>query len=209
MDGDPFMTIVPRSSNLYRTLRRVRAEALCLMRRHRGVARTAYVHHTARVSRDLVALDYAFVGRHCDIPPGVSIGRYSMLASEVAIVGEDHRSDVVGVPIQFAGRPEQHRTHIGTDVWIGRRAILMRGVRVGDGAIVAAGAVVTRDVDPFTVVAGIPAQPLRPRFPSSDAARRHMATLASGAVEPQFAPPPSAPDLFTASTDRKAGGHSA
>lgn len=53
---------------------------------------------------------------------------------------------------------------IGHDVWIGSGAIVLRGVKIGDGAVVAAGAVVTRDVAPYTVVAGVPARFLKGRF---------------------------------------------
>lgn len=58
---------------------------------------------------------------------------------------------------------------IGADVWIGDRVTILAGCRsIGNGAVIAAGAVVTRDVAPYTVVAGVPARPLRQRF---DAAR--------------------------------------
>lgn len=56
-------------------------------------------------------------------------------------------------------------THIGNDVWIGARSIVMDGVTIGDGAIVAAGSVVTKDVPPFSVVGGAPAKVIKYRFP--------------------------------------------
>lgn len=56
------------------------------------------------------------------------------------------------------------RVKIGNDVWIGCRAIITDGVTIGDGAIVAAGAVVTKDVEPYTIVGGVPAKPIRKRF---------------------------------------------
>lgn len=58
----------------------------------------------------------------------------------------------------------QPRTEIGADVWIGAQAVVLAGVRIGVGAVVAANAVVTRDVPPYTIVAGSPARPLRRRF---------------------------------------------
>ncbi|WP_269799630.1 CatB-related O-acetyltransferase [Geodermatophilus chilensis] len=54
---------------------------------------------------------------------------------------------------------------IGNDVWIGNRVTILRGVHVGDGAVLAAGAVVTRDVPPYAIVGGVPARLIRWRFP--------------------------------------------
>lgn len=54
---------------------------------------------------------------------------------------------------------------IGNDVWVGASAIIMRGVKIGNGAIVAAGAVVTRDVLPYEIVGGIPAKHIKFKFP--------------------------------------------
>lgn len=54
--------------------------------------------------------------------------------------------------------------HVGNDVWIGRRATIMPGVTIGDGAIIAAEAVVVKDVDPYTIVGGNPAKEIRKRF---------------------------------------------
>jgi carbonic anhydrase/acetyltransferase-like protein (isoleucine patch superfamily) len=56
-------------------------------------------------------------------------------------------------------------------VWIGHGAIVLPGVTVGDGAVVAAGAVVTRNVEPYTIVAGVPARPIKRRFEPALAAR--------------------------------------
>ena len=53
---------------------------------------------------------------------------------------------------------------IGNDVWIGYEALIMSGVTIGDGAIIGARAVVTKDVPPYTIVAGVPAKPIRRRF---------------------------------------------
>lgn len=61
--------------------------------------------------------------------------------------------------------PFRGDTVVCNDVWLGYQALLMPGVRIGDGAIVAAGSVVTADVEPYTIVGGNPARPLRRRFP--------------------------------------------
>lgn len=60
---------------------------------------------------------------------------------------------------------------IGNDVWIGYGAVVMSGVRIGDGAIVAAQAVVTKDVAPYTIVGGVPAREIRSRFDPETVAR--------------------------------------
>ncbi|MFF7358990.1 CatB-related O-acetyltransferase [Streptomyces filipinensis] len=69
------------------------------------------------------------------------------------------------------GMPSRGDTVIGNDVWIGYQALIMPGVRIGDGAIVAAGAVVTADVEPYTVVGGNPARPIRRRYEDADIER--------------------------------------
>ncbi len=63
---------------------------------------------------------------------------------------------------------------IGSDVWIGYEAVILSGVHIGDGAIIGARAVVTKDVEPYTVVGGVPAKPIRRRF-SDDTIERLLA----------------------------------
>ena len=60
---------------------------------------------------------------------------------------------------------------IGNDVWIGCNAVICRGVRIGDGSVVAAGAVVTKDVEPYTIVGGVPAKMIKKRCPKDLAER--------------------------------------
>ncbi len=57
---------------------------------------------------------------------------------------------------------------IGNDVWIGYEAVILAGVTVGDGAVIGARAVVTKDVPPYTIVGGVPAKPIRKRFSDAD-----------------------------------------
>ena len=64
----------------------------------------------------------------------------------------------------FFARRSADRCRVGNDVWMGHAAIVLPGVTVGDGAVIAAGAVVTHDVEPYTIVAGVPAKPIKRRF---------------------------------------------
>lgn len=63
---------------------------------------------------------------------------------------------------------------VGNDVWIGYQAVVLSGVKIGDGAIIGARAVVTKDVPPYTIVGGVPAGPIRKRF-DDDTIRRLQA----------------------------------
>lgn len=105
------------------------------------------------------------------------IGKFCSIASDVKFImnGGNHRTDwFTNYPFPVFGQgwegvmpqdwPHKGDTVIGHDVWIGYGATLMPGVRIGDGAIVAAQSVVTRSVEPYTVVGGNPAREIRRRF---------------------------------------------
>ncbi len=179
-----------RTTRLYRALRQARNLSVILRKRLRYVHRTAYIHPRSIVAADLQTGRYVFVGRDCQIPPLVRVGNYSMLAAGVAIVGDDHVVDNPRVPLQFSGRPVQRPTIIGADVWLGHGVVVLRGVTVGDGAIVAARAVVTHDIPPCEVWAGVPARKLRDRF-DSDQQRLHQEMLLRQDVSPTFAADPA------------------
>ncbi len=140
------------------------------------------------ISPDLQTGAYTYFGRNCWICPRVRIGRYVMFASEVVVLGGDHRFDLVGIPMMFSGRPEIPETIIEDDVWVGYRAVIMAGVRIGRGSIVAAQAVVTKDIEPYTIVGGAPARPIGRRFATEDAMRRHDAALSGGDIHGTQAP---------------------
>ena len=84
---------------------------------------------------------------------GVTIGAYCMLGWDVMVTDTDYH--------HIDGAPERAPVTIGDQVWIAARASVMKGVTIGDGAVVAAGSIVTKDVPPRTLVAGVPAKPIR------------------------------------------------
>lgn len=146
-----------------------------------------YLAAQSSVCSDLVAGEYAFINVKCLIGPRVLIGRYSMLAPEVAIVGADHVYKMTGKPIIWAGRPEVIKsTVIGRDCWIGMRAIVMSGVTIGDGAIVAAGAVVTKDIAPYDIVGGSPARVIGRRFLTAEEIEQHQIMLNGPLIDGYF-----------------------
>lgn len=164
---------------LFQRLRNIKA---MLIHRKLGLKRVAiscYVKTPCfRISKDLIAGEYSYIGPGANICPNVVMGNYVTFAPEVAILGGDHRYDIVGMPVIFSGRPSTPSTIIGDDVWIGNRAVIMAGVSIGRGAIVAAGAVVTKDVLPYSIVGGIPAKHIRDRFLNETDKKKHDQMLA-------------------------------
>lgn len=189
--------MLARNGELFATLRTLRNLAVHRRLRLRDAHPTAYVHPSCRISPDTCIEEFVFIGPGSQVDPGVRIGRYSMLASHVAIVGDDHPWDRVGTPMQFSGRPDQSRTEIGPDVWLGYRCLVRRGVTVGRGAIVGAHSVVTRDVEPYSVVGGVPARQIGVRFSSADERRAHDEMLSGELVRASFAEPLTAPRDLT------------
>lgn len=110
----------------------------------------------------------------------LSIGRFCSIAAEVRFImnGANHPTDwLTTYPLPVFGSgweaatpeawPNRGDTTVGSDVWIGYGCTIMPGVTIEDGAIIATRSVVTRDVEPYQVVGGNPAQPIRYRFDES------------------------------------------
>lgn len=107
------------------------------------------------------------------------IGKFCMIASGVTFImnGASHLTDAVSTyPFAIFGNgweeamegktyPSKGDTIIGNDVWIGYKATIMAGVKIGDGAIIGAHSVVTKEVAPYAIVGGNPAREIKKRFP--------------------------------------------
>ncbi|WP_288379254.1 CatB-related O-acetyltransferase [uncultured Massilia sp.] len=132
---------------------------------------------------------YSYFGQGCRIGTLERIGRFCSVAPDVTIGLGNHPTDYLSThPLFFRSAamfapwnpPEmgvartqdviKHSPSIGNDVWIGTRAVIARGVTIGDGAIVGAGSLVLQDVPPYAIVAGTPAKVLRYRFPQEQVA---------------------------------------
>ena len=117
---------------------------------------------------------YTTLGYNGTYHGSISIGKYCQFGPQVSIITSNHPMHHLSTYINenlFSGElkklKEDKPTQIGNDVWVGQNVIILGGVRIGDGAILAAGAVVTKDVDDFTIVAGSPAKRLKYRFEPS------------------------------------------
>ena len=93
----------------------------------------------------------------------VKIGNYCMIAPRVMILNYGHNTESIKEPMMKQGVRAYDQTIIADDVWIGAAAIVMPGVKIGTGSIVAAGAVVTKNVEAYSVVGGNPAKLIKMR----------------------------------------------
>ncbi len=123
--------------------------------------------------------DYSYVERHAEVIYA-SIGKFCAIASNVRVNALEHPIERVSqhkityrpneyfldakLDQDFRDKRRSQVVEIGHDVWVGHGAVIMPGIRIGHGAVIAASAVVTRDVAPYTIVAGVPAKFLRWRF---------------------------------------------
>lgn len=106
-----------------------------------------------------------YIGKYATIAgqAGVTIGNDTIINHDVNIISVNHVYEDSGMKIEdqgFAGGP----ITIGDDVWIGTGAVILPKIKIGKGAVIGANAVVTKDVAPYTVVAGVPAKLIKRRI---------------------------------------------
>lgn len=109
--------------------------------------------------------NHSGLGVNCKVRGPLVIGNDVMMGPDVIILTHHHGTKRTDIPmrLQTKDAPAPERVVIGNDVWIGTRVIIMPGVNIGDGSIIGAGAVVTKDVPEYTVVGGIPAKVIKQR----------------------------------------------
>lgn len=156
---------------------------------HKGVSKSALVHSNCSISKNARVYmrsrlngvkmdDYSYIGKS-SIIHNTTIGKFSSI-SDCCVIGlpghpTNHLSTSPIFTAPFNALRQtwvQERVYkpvidveIGNDVWIGYGVMIPNNVKVGDGAIVAAGAVVTKDVPPYAIVGGVPAKVIKYRFP--------------------------------------------
>ncbi len=120
--------------------------------------------------------NHVTISSGCHIEANCTMKDYAGLSARVALLGRlDHDYKTVGVPFRFAQfvgsrnmkgtyLQEEDEVTIEEEVWVGYQAIILTGVRVGRGTVIAAGSVVIHDTEPYSVVAGVPAKKVAMRF---------------------------------------------
>lgn len=122
------------------------------------------IERNAVFSSELEIGNNSGIGIDCEVYGPVTIGNNVMMGPEVVIYTSGHKHDRIDIPMMEQGSSETQPVIIGNDVWIGRRAIIMPGVTIGDGVIVGAGAVVTKNIEPYMVAVGVPAKAIKSRL---------------------------------------------
>ncbi len=127
-----------------------------------------------------------YLGHGDDVQDKLIVGSFCSIGSGASFImagNQGHRHDwlstfpffYVTEEPAFAGAQDGYRpagdTVVGNDVWIGSEAMILAGVRIGHGAVIGSRALVTRDVEPYTVVGGNPARPIRKRFTDEEIER--------------------------------------
>ena len=140
-----------------------------------------FVHDPRDFQRNNVLYHYPInherlvIGKFCSIACGAKFlfnsanhTRRSLSTYIFPVLFEEWGLDVARIPEAWDNKGN---IVVGSDVWIGYEAVILAGVTIGDGAIVAARAVVTQDVPPYTIVGGVPARPIRKRFSDQEIER--------------------------------------
>ncbi|TPJ41180.1 antibiotic acetyltransferase [Mesorhizobium sp. B2-5-13] len=138
------------------------------------------------VLREVIVGDFSYFERHAEAIY-TTIGKFCSIAANSRINALEHPIERLtqhkvsyrpneyfrwlGVDAAFRDRRRSKAVTIGNDVWVGHGAVILPGIAIGNGAVIGANAVVTRDVPSYTIVAGVPAKPIRLRFAPEIAAR--------------------------------------
>lgn len=125
------------------------------------------VYPKTTVDRESEINSYTFIGSNCSITK-VKIGYFTSIANNVSIGMGEHRTDSISTSSLFYKDPLKTLTEkecvIGNDVWIGVDCVILRGVQIGDGAVIGANSVVTKDIPDYAIAVGSPARVIKYRF---------------------------------------------
>ena len=107
--------------------------------------------------------DFSGIGSKYQIYGPVKMGKFIMMGPEVIILTQNHKFSDISVPMVKQGYQKTMQVIIEDDVWIGARSVILPGVKIGTGSIIGVGSIVTKDIEPFSIVAGVPAKLIKKR----------------------------------------------
>lgn len=120
------------------------------------------VKNQAEISPNATCGDYSEMGTRSMIQANVHMGDYVIMGPDVKIYSRNHKFDSLDIPIAKQGK-NYYETFIGNDVWIGANVVITAGCRIGNHCVIAAGAVVTKDIPDYAIAGGIPAKVIKYR----------------------------------------------
>ncbi len=133
----------------------------CMRRLLKKIGINSGVGRKAIVDKNVCLGDNSGIGSNCELRGTVIIGNNVLMASDVVIYTVSHQFMEKSRLILEQGVTNEAPVIIDDDVWIGRRVMIMPGVTINKGAVIAAGAVVTKDVPPYALVGGVPAKVIK------------------------------------------------
>ena len=133
------------------------ARRICRLGKNVNIEQHAYF------TPQLTVGDNSGVGIDCELYGEITIGANVMMGPEVVILTQGHAFSRTDIPMMEQGKLEPKPVTIGDDCWIGRRVMILPGVHIAEGCVIGAGAVVTKDIPPYSVAAGVPARVIKSR----------------------------------------------
>ena len=142
-------------------------KALEIKNRKNSIGIGSIINLTSNVDNKSIVGSYCYLGKNVFITKS-NVGNYTSIANNVSIGQGEHDITKVSTSSFFYENEFDELTKgsckIGNDVWIGCDVVILRGVTIGDGAVIGANSVVTKDVPDFSVVCGVPAKVIKYRF---------------------------------------------
>lgn len=156
-----------------------RVSLFAIVSSNNRIAKSAYIYRGVKIKNSDVG-EHTYIAANTDVEKAI-IGKYCSIADHCRIGMSGHSLDYLSTSPIFTRtinalqerwiesdillhKSEEERVFIGNDVWVGSHALIKGGIHIGDGACIAAGAVVVKDVPPYAIVGGVPAKVIRYRF---------------------------------------------
>lgn len=140
---------------------------VCAKHIFKSCGKKIYVGHKAYFGsgKNIELGDYSAIGINCHVPNDIKIGKYVMMGPDCYFLNSNgsHVYNDIHTPMMFQGKKHDPQIVVGDDVWFGRQCLVLSGKRLGSHSIIAAGSVVCKDVEDYSIVGGNPIKLIKKR----------------------------------------------